>query len=96
MRLGKAKKMLLEAEAYKQEIILHATGEAARFNLILPEYLKSPKVTKYSMYIKAMEEVMLNTPKVLVDVDKGNNVIYLPIDKLLKDKLTKNGQSKNE
>jgi len=95
---GIAKKMLLEAEAYKQEVILQATGEAAKFNLILPEYLKAPKVTKRSMYLKAMEEVMKKTTKVLVDVDKGNNLIYLPIDKLLNNNqpATKNGQTKNE
>lgn len=80
---GKAKKMLLEAESYKQEVILHATAEAAKFDLIFPEYAKAPKVTKHRMYIRAMEEIMVKTPKVLVDVDKGNNVIYLPLDKVL-------------
>jgi membrane protease subunit HflK len=95
---GKAKKMLLEAEAYKAEVILKATGEAAKFNLMQPEYAKAPKVTKYRMYMDTMEAVMQNTSKILVDVDKGNNVIYLPLDKIIAGgkKITKTESVKNE
>ena len=93
---GKAKKMLLEAEAYKQEVILHATGEAAKFNLILPEYAKAPKVTRYRMYMSTLESVLKKTSKILIDVDKSNNVIYLPLDKILADNKTTKSEPKNE
>jgi membrane protease subunit HflK len=34
------------------------------------------------MYIEAMESVLDHTNNVLVDVKGGNNVMYLPLDKL--------------
>jgi membrane protease subunit HflK len=35
------------------------------------------------MYIDAMENVLSQTSKVLVDVDGGNNVLYLPLDRIM-------------
>jgi membrane protease subunit HflK len=35
------------------------------------------------MYIETMEQVMTNTTKVFVDQKGGNNMIYLPLDKLM-------------
>ena len=40
------------------------------------------RVTRDRLYLDAMQTVMSNTNKVLVDVDGGNNVMYLPLDKL--------------
>lgn len=81
---GLSQQMLQEAEAYKQEIVNGAIGNTLRFNLVLPEYKKSPQITKTRLYIDAMEQVFSNTSKILVDVNSGNNLIYLPLDKLMK------------
>jgi modulator of FtsH protease HflK len=81
---GIAEQMRIEADAYKQSIILAAEGETAKFNLILPEYNKSPQITKTRLYIDAIEQMLGNTTKVLVDLDKGNNLVYLPIDQIMK------------
>jgi membrane protease subunit HflK len=80
---GEAQKLLAEAEAYKQRVILEAIGETQRFNLILPGYQKAPQVTKTRMYMDAMQDVLTNTTKVVVNSNAGNNMIYLPLDKML-------------
>lgn len=80
---GAAQKILAEAEAYKESVILDAMGEAQRFNLILPGYLRAPQVTKTRMYMDAIEEVLTNTTKIIVNSNSGNNMIYLPLDKIM-------------
>jgi len=80
---GRVKRMEQEALAYKGQIVLDAQGEVARFNKILPEYQAAPEVTRQRMYIATMEKVYSNTSKVMVDVDGGNNMMYLPLDKIM-------------
>ena len=79
---GKAARMLEEAKAYKSEVVSKSEGEAARFEQILAEYEKAPEVTKERLYREAMEGVLSNTSKVVVD-SSANSMMYLPIDKLL-------------
>lgn len=79
---GRAQRVLEEASAYQQQVMAQAEGEASRFTQLLTEYEKSPRVTRDRLYLDAMQTVMANTNKVLVDVDGGNNVMYLPLDKL--------------
>jgi len=80
---GQVNRVMQEAEAYKQQIVLKAQGEVARFEKLLPEYLAAPKVTRDRMYLETMEQVYSNTSKVLIDVKNGNNIMYLPLDKML-------------
>jgi len=79
---GHAQRQLEEADAYKQQVIANAEGEADRFNKLLEEFKKAPIVTRERLYIDAIEEVLSNTSKVMVDVEGGNNMIYLPLDKI--------------
>ena len=79
---GKAARMEQESAAYRDEIIAKAEGEAERFTKVLAEYKKAPKVTRERLYLDAMESVLGNANKVMVDVKKGNNLMYLPLDKL--------------
>jgi membrane protease subunit HflK len=79
---GRAQRVLEEANAYRQQVTAQAEGEASRFSQLLVEYAKSPKVTRERLYLDAMQGVMANTNKVLVDVEGGNNMMYLPLDKL--------------
>ena len=79
---GRAQRIKEEAEAYRQQVIAKATGEAQRFDQLLAEYEKAPEVTRERLYIDALESVLSNTSKVMVDVEGGNNMIYLPLDKL--------------
>lgn len=80
---GAATRIIAEAEAYKEKVILDATGEAQRFNLILPGYQRSPQVTRTRMYLEAMQEVLTKTTTVIVSSNSGNNMIYVPLDKLM-------------
>ena len=79
---GKAQRQLEEADAYRQQVIANAEGEADRFNKLLQEFKKAPAVTRERLYIDAIEDVLSNTSKVMVDVEGGNNMIYLPLDKI--------------
>ncbi len=76
---GQQQRMIEEAEGYKQEVIARATGQADRFLKVLSEYEKAPKVTRQRMYIETMESILANTDKVVIDVEKGNNMLYLPL-----------------
>jgi len=80
---GKAARQLAEANAYKEQVIAEATGEASRFTQVLAEYKKAPEVTRKRLYLEAMESVMTNSSKVLVDVEGGGNLLYLPLDKMM-------------
>jgi membrane protease subunit HflK len=79
---GAAKRQTEEAAAYKAEVVANAQGEAYRFNKLLEEYSKAPGVTRERLYLDAVQEVYGNTNKVMVDVEGGNNMLYIPLDKL--------------
>ena len=79
---GLASRLKEEADGYKQAVIANAEGEASRFGQIASEYQKAPQVTRERMYLDTMQAVMNNTSKVLVDQKGGNNLLYLPLDKL--------------
>jgi membrane protease subunit HflK len=80
---GRVKRMEQEALAYKSQRVLDAEGEVAKFEKLLPEYLAAPDVTRQRLYIATMENVYSNTSKVMVDVDGGNSMMYLPLDKII-------------
>ena len=80
---GEANAMLERAEAYRQRVIAQADGETDRFLKVLNEYQKAPEVTRERLYLETIEQVMANSSKVLVDLQGGNNIMFLPLDKLL-------------
>lgn len=80
---GQAQRQLEEAEGYKQRVVSQARGEAARFNKLYAEYRLAPEVTRERIYLDTMESVMSNSTKVMIDVEGGNNLLYLPLDKLI-------------
>ncbi len=79
---GRAQRAIEAAQAYRGELIARAQGDASRFSQLLTEYQRAPAVTRERLYIDAIEEVFTNTSKVMVDVEGGNNMMYLPLDKL--------------
>jgi len=79
---GRAQRQLEEANAYKERVVARALGETDRFSALLTEYRKAPAVTRERLYIDAIETVYSNTSKVLIDVKDGNNLLYLPLDKM--------------
>ena len=85
---GAAQRQLEEAQAYKEQVIAKAEGEAQRFIELAAEYKKAPKVTRERLYIDALQELYTGTSKVMVDVEGGNNMMYLPLDKLMEQRTT--------
>ena len=79
---GNAKRAIEDAQGYKQKVISEAEGEASRFDQLLFEYSKSPEVTRQRLYLDAVQSVMNNSTKVMIDVKEGNNILYLPLDQI--------------
>ncbi len=79
---GKAQRVKAEAEAYKEQVVAEAEGETERFEALLAEYQKAPEVTRERLYLQSMQELMTSTSKVMVDVEGGDNVMYLPLDRM--------------
>jgi membrane protease subunit HflK len=80
---GEGQGLLEQAEAYKTRVIKSAQGETSRFNQLLAEYQRAPEVTRERLYIDTIESVMARSPKVMVDVEGGNNLMFLPLDQLM-------------
>lgn len=80
---GSAARILEEASAYKEQVIAEAEGETSRFLSILKEYRKAPEVTRKRLYIDTLESVLHQSSKVVVDTKGNNNLLYLPLDKLM-------------
>jgi membrane protease subunit HflK len=80
---GEASRLLQESEAYKARIVASSEGNAARFKQVLTEYQKAPAVTRDRMYLETMQQIFSNTSKLMLDTKNNNNMIYLPLDKLI-------------
>ena len=80
---GGAQRMVEEAMAYREEVVARATGESERFSMLLTEYNKAPEVTRQRLYLETMQDVLGNSSKVVVDVKGGNNMLYVPLDKIM-------------
>ena len=84
---GEAARLTEESEGYKARILGKAKGDAERFNQVVAEYQKAPQVTRDRMYLDAMQEVYAKTNKVLIDSRSGNNLINLPLDKMMQNQV---------
>ena len=80
---GRAARVIEEANAYKAQVVAEAQGEAQRFTQVLGEYEKAPGVTRERLYLDAIQDVLESTSKIMVDVEGGNNMLYLPLDKIV-------------
>ena len=80
---GQAQARIQDAEGYKKQVVANAEGEVVRFDKLLEEYRKAPEVTRDRLYIDAMQSVLSNSTKIMIDVEGGNNLLYLPLDKIM-------------
>ena len=79
---GQAARIIEDATAYTSQIISKAKGDSTRFEQLATEYHKAPEVTRQRLYLETMEVVMSNNRKIMIDSTSGNNLLYLPLDKL--------------
>ena len=80
---GIAARLIEEANGYKASVLNTAQGDASRFRQILTEYEKAPGVTRERMYLDTMQQILSATSKVIVDQKGGQNLLYLPLDRIM-------------
>ena len=81
---GEANAILAQAQAYQQRVEAIAFGDASRFEQVLRAYRTAPEITRDRLYLEAVESVLAHTTKVLVDIPEGNNIMYLPLDQIIR------------
>jgi len=81
--VGQVERILREAEAEKERLVADATGDVAQFKALLSLYKAQPEVMRVRLYLDAFESILSKSSKVLVATKKGQNILYLPIDKML-------------
>ena len=77
------------AEAFREQTVAEAKGQAARFSQVYEQYRLAPAVTRQRIYLETMERVFGGTDKVLLDSNQqgssgGNVVPILPLNELLR------------
>jgi modulator of FtsH protease HflK len=80
---GVAARILADANAYEQQTVLLAQANIAKYQAILPVYKNFPDLTRERMYLETMQSILQNSSKILVDTNAGNNLLYLPLDKII-------------
>jgi membrane protease subunit HflK len=70
------------AEAYAQQILARAQGDATSFDKIYAQYKLAPEVTKRRLYYETMERVLRNNDKTVVETQGVST--YLPLPELRK------------
>jgi membrane protease subunit HflK len=68
------------AEAYAQQILARAQGDAASFDKIYAQYKLAPEVTKRRMYYETMERVLRQNDKTVIEAPGVQS--YLPLPEL--------------
>ncbi len=84
LAVADAEKVRQQANAHRATALAKANGEVARFKQLLPQYHAAPEVTRTRLYLETIEDVMSNTTKIMIDTEGGNNMIYLPLDQIMK------------
>ena len=78
---GDAERILNEARAFEAQRINDAQGRAAEFLAILAEYSLAEDVTRERLYLEAMERILPDVKKFIIDNDTGGNLLqFLPLD----------------
>lgn len=80
---GTAARLKEDALGYQARVTETARGDAARFEALQTEYAKAPEVTRDRLYIDAVKDIFARTTKIYVDSKNGNNMLYLPLEKIL-------------
>ncbi|HWL27595.1 MAG TPA: FtsH protease activity modulator HflK [Burkholderiaceae bacterium] len=82
---GQVARMLQEAEGYRATVVGDAQGDTARFTSVEAEYAKAPDITRERMYLSTMQQILENSSKIMIDSQASNNMLYLPLDKIMRD-----------
>ncbi len=80
---GAGARRVEDAKGYEARVIAKAEGEASRFLAVMREYAKAPEVTRERLYLDTLQSVLESTSKVMLDAEGSNNLMYLPLDRLM-------------
>ena len=80
---GTASRLTAEAQGSRLRVENEAKGNASRFEQILTQYNRAPEVMRDRLYIEAQEQILSSVSKVFIDQKNSNNLLYLPLDKLI-------------
>ncbi|MCB1828396.1 MAG: FtsH protease activity modulator HflK, partial [Coxiellaceae bacterium] len=80
---GHVQQILQKARADKEQMVAHANAGVASFVKLLPEYQRAPTVTRERMYLETLESILSKSSKVMLDTHGSNNMMYIPLDKLI-------------
>ena len=75
-----AQRDMSNAQAWAQQLLARAQGDAAAFDKVYEQYRLAPEVTRRRMYYETMERVLSNNDKVIVAADGVTS--YLPLPEL--------------
>ncbi len=89
---GASARLINEAESYEAKVVERAKGEAERFDQLLVEYERAPEITRKRLYLESKEKLYSGSNKVLVNVENGSNMFYLPLNSVPQ---TVNNQNSN-
>jgi membrane protease subunit HflK len=81
---GQVARMVQEAEGYRATVIGDAEGDTSRFASVETEFAKAPDITRERMYLSTMQEILENSSKIMIDSQASNNMLYLPLDKIMR------------
>jgi len=80
---GEASRLEQDSQAYLAQKVAEAEGSSQRFTQLLAEYERAPAVTRERLYLETVELVLRNSKKVIVDTKGNNNMLYLPLDRMV-------------
>lgn len=78
---GQVSRLLQDAKAYQQQVLLQAKAHTASYKALLKPFALAPSVTESRIYFDTIADVLSKTTNILDDTG-GHNVLYLPVDKL--------------
>lgn len=81
---GVIAKLTQSADAYREQVVEQARGDVARYLALLKPFQAAPAVTRERLYLDTVQEVLSQTHNVIVD-SSSNNVLYLPLNQLIKE-----------
>jgi membrane protease subunit HflK len=74
-----SERLIADAKAYQQAVILKAKAETTRFLALIPAYEASPALTRKRLYLEAMQVMMTHSNKMLID-NSENTSLYLSLN----------------
>ena len=74
---GQAERLVRAAQAYKEKVVLDARAGIAKFEAVLPQFVKHPDLTRSRLYFESMRALLPGLNKVYVNDSK--QLFYLPL-----------------